>query len=150
MNEWFFIPRGDGTYMRTRVKRNGVFVTDPPMQKGATNIFLEAINHPETIIRSPKAAKPLFEIARLLGASYVSRDGNVDNPSYDFWEVQPKLGSNKAVYVDGRPKHCLPTAALYFRGENTDCDPHWLAPGKCAFVGRVTDGTPSAADTEQK
>ena len=89
VGERFRVPVNGGT-LTFWVTEKGYFKTDPPEQVGSTYLLLDAINHPESIIRAPRLTEPEIVIMRALGAKWVSRDDYPD--AYpELWEGKPEL-----------------------------------------------------------
>ena len=66
---------------------DGYYETEPPRAIRSSYGILDAINHPESIIRAPRLTEEELERCRVYGAKWVSRN---DFGSYiDLWDKQP-------------------------------------------------------------
>ncbi len=71
--------------------------------------LIEAINHPEKIVREPRLTDTERDICRLLGAKWVSRD--TDSSQVYLWKTEPEPQPG-GVWVGG--KSCAQMWARFF------------------------------------
>lgn len=91
VNERCRLPVNGGT-LTFWVTETGCFETDPPQQVGSTYLLLDAINHPESIIRAPRLTEAELERCRPYGAKWVSRDKSGIDWTVNLWREKPMYG----------------------------------------------------------
>lgn len=118
-----------GEYIFFEITDNG-FDYEP---KGATEIghayaLIDAINHPELIIRAPRLTEPEIAIMRAVGAKWVSRDTYCDDGSVELWGKKP-------WYVDGM-YDSIDVGGLIATIHNSEIFPS-VHPGECIAVENI-------------
>lgn len=100
------------------VTEKGCYETDPPKTDNSSYALLDAINHPESIIRAPRLTEAELAICKAVGAKWVSKDERISQ-DINLWESKPKkdeIGTfsgqwfgriHGALFPSVRPGDCL-------------------------------------------
>ena len=117
------------------VTEKGHFETDPPKQVGSTYMLLDAINHPESIIRAPRLTEAELAICKAVGAKWLTLDCVTSSGlSVYLWDKKPQAHEVKGVGMcyyasDSGAKNVARIDGAVFPG---------LKPGDCICVEEAT------------